>query len=263
MLKWFTNIFKPNKYLVITTTGQAKWPWKTWREWAEDEGWLNGTTNFDLTVVEGNKWEAIYNKLIELGPKLDQYEAVWMPDPDVNVSAKEVCDLFDFFSVQNFQIAHPAICVNSFSIHEFMEVQYKNSHRFVNFVDLVAPMFSRKALDACLPTFLESKSGAGLDWVWPKLMKYDRVALIDRIPITHRRKPEYDNAEQERLTAKYKIYFPFFVQFSASQAESRKVCKLNLTKNLVRGKRPWRRENGCSYACQHASPRFMNVRTIR
>jgi hypothetical protein len=54
----------------------------------------------------------------------------------------------------------------------------------------MAPLFSREALAACAPSFGESASGWGLDWVWPLLCEragLDRIAVIDATPVRHTR----------------------------------------------------------------------------
>ena len=88
--------------------------------------------------------------------------------------------------------------------------------RYGRFVEVMAPIFSREALEVCKPTFVESRSGWGLDWVWPALCRdavLDRIAVIDATPVRHtrpvggelyRNHPDLDpRAEAQRLLGKY------------------------------------------------------------
>jgi len=62
--------------------------------------------------------------------------------------------------------------------------------RFTRFVEVMTPIFSRNALRVCAPTFAESRSGWGLDWVWPTLCEregLDGIAIIDATPVRHTR----------------------------------------------------------------------------
>jgi hypothetical protein len=60
--------------------------------------------------------------------------------------------------------------------------------RYTNFIEVMAPCFSAKALAKLLPTFDENLSGWGLDYVWPMLLgSQANVAIIDDVQILHTR----------------------------------------------------------------------------
>jgi hypothetical protein len=51
-------------------------------------------------------------------------------------------------------------------------------------------MFSREALRVCAPSFSESESGWGLDWLWPTLCReagLGPLGIIDATPVRHTR----------------------------------------------------------------------------
>jgi hypothetical protein len=56
-------------------------------------------------------------------------------------------------------------------------------------VEIMIPGFSRSALERLLPTLDESETGWGwgLDSVWPKLLGYEDVGIIDGTPVLHTR----------------------------------------------------------------------------
>src|SRR3954452_12570605 len=61
--------------------------------------------------------------------------------------------------------------------------------RWVGFVEIMVPGFSRTALESLLPTLDLSETGwgLGLDSVWPKLLNYRNVGVIDALAVTHTR----------------------------------------------------------------------------
>jgi len=61
--------------------------------------------------------------------------------------------------------------------------------RYVGFVEIMAPGFSRTAFARLLPTLAltETGWGWGLDSVWPKLLDYRNVAVLDGLPVRHTR----------------------------------------------------------------------------
>ncbi len=61
--------------------------------------------------------------------------------------------------------------------------------RRTGFVEIMMPAFSRRALEMLLPTFDLSVTGWGwgLDSVWPKLLGYENVGIIDGVTAVHTR----------------------------------------------------------------------------
>jgi hypothetical protein len=43
----------------------------------------------------------------------------------------------------------------------------------------MCPLFTRESLYTVLPTFLESRSGWGVDWVWPRYFAPREMAVVD------------------------------------------------------------------------------------
>lgn len=67
--------------------------------------------------------------------------------------------------------------------------------------------FERHFLEACLPTFAETLSGWGLDWVWPHRLGAEtrRSAIIDAVAVTHTRPvggPTYGKLREAGITAR-------------------------------------------------------------
>ncbi len=57
--------------------------------------------------------------------------------------------------------------------------------RYTPFVEVGAPIFSQEAFWRVSPTFVESKSGWGLDILWPRFFGRREMAVIDAVGVDH------------------------------------------------------------------------------
>ena len=140
----------------------------------------------------GPKWPALADLLRERPELLNDYATFWFPDDDLAASAPTIDRMFAFFKAYQLALAQPALTRDSYFTWNTL-LQDPSCHlRFGGFVEVMAPIFSREALRVCLPTFGQSTSGWGLDWVWPVLLRragLERLAIIDATPVRHTRPP--------------------------------------------------------------------------
>ena len=138
----------------------------------------------------GPKWPAIAELLRTQPALLQQYDAFWFPDDDLSVPGPVIDRMFAFFHAYQLCLAQPALTRDSYRTWDTL-LQDDGCHlRFTGFVEVMAPIFSRAALQACAPSFSQSRSGWGLDWVWPALCRQaglPRMAVIDATPVRHTR----------------------------------------------------------------------------
>lgn len=115
------------------------------------------------------------------------YEAVWFVDGDIDVEFGDIDLMFDIFCSNDLWLAQPSLSPTSFFNHDVCVNRSLFLLRYVNFVEVMAPIFSRVGLEKCLSTFDCSVSGWGLDFVWPVLLGEPRrrMAIIDAIQIVH------------------------------------------------------------------------------
>jgi Protein of unknown function (DUF707) len=166
----------------------------------------------------GAKWTGIDQLLRDYWPLLEEYETFWFPDDDLETRGAEIDRMFAFFRAYRLCLAQPALTRDSYYTWDTL-LQERNCHiRYSSFVEVMAPIFSRDALSVCRPTFSESRSGWGLDWLWPTLCReagLDRIAVIDATPVRHtrpvggelyRNNPDLDpRGEAHRLLGRYGI----------------------------------------------------------
>lgn len=167
------------------------------------------------------KWQGLSALLAENPAALDAYEAIWLPDDDLEIDAPGIERLFEAFHGLGLALAQPALRDGSYFSHEWTLESRRLYARFTNFVEVMAPLFSREALRTCVGTFSESVSGWGLDHVWPRLLgdPRDRIAIVDAAAARHTRpigNGDWYRAlgvspgeESRRLAARYGISLPY------------------------------------------------------
>lgn len=173
-------------------------------------GWLSGSPrDFDLFISyygntegrhqedadfyemrKGPKWSCIGDLLVERPELVERYDAFWFPDDDLEASTPTINRMFAFFHAFEFALAQPALTRDSYYSWNTLLQRDDYVVRFVKFVEVMAPIFDKAALRVCQKTFGESRSGWGLDWLWPELTakgRDDRIGLIDATPVKHTR----------------------------------------------------------------------------
>ncbi|MBD0384336.1 DUF707 domain-containing protein [Paenibacillus sedimenti] len=167
------------------------------------------------------KWPRIYKIIEKYGEHIFKYDAVWIPDDDISTDCKTINKMFEIFMKYQLSLAQPALTRDSYYSHEITRQKDKYVLRYTSFVEVMAPIFSKKALQKCWKSFSKSQSGWGLDSIWPKLLGYpkDKMAIIDKTPVKHTRpvrggtlyKDILGSARDElrRICKEYKVKEPF------------------------------------------------------
>ena len=125
------------------------------------------------------------------------YDYVWLPDDDLATEQDEIDEMFARMDAMGLDLGHPALEWHSHYFHVVMVRSPSLSARFTDFVELMGPVFSRRFLERCLPTFDANLSGWGLSFIWPRMLGpgLQRCAIIDDATVTHTRPfggPTYD-----------------------------------------------------------------------
>lgn len=139
-------------------------------------------------VITGPKWAGL-QELLEGWEGWRRYDRIWLPDDDVLTSADELNRFFDIAAELQWDLCAPALHEHSYYAHYSTMRNFNCTARRTGFVEIMLPCFSRKALELLLPTFSLSTTGWGwgLDSVWPKLLRYERMGVIDATSMLHTR----------------------------------------------------------------------------
>ena len=139
-------------------------------------------------IVPGPKWTGI-RALLNGWDGWRDYDYVWLPDDDIRTSQGTINQMFDVAAGAGLDLFAPALDDTSYFAH-FITMRNTNFFgRYVGFVEIMVPGFSRQALETLLPTLAEGDTGWGwgLDSVWPKLLDYQNVAVLDGVTVSHTR----------------------------------------------------------------------------
>ena len=114
--------------------------------------------------------ENIYFAINESLNTIKKYNAIFLPDDDITVSAKDINRLFDIFYKYDLDLAQPA--VKSGKINHLMTKRNLFCFlRYVNFIEMMGPIFRTDILLEVLPIFNLTRSGWGIDFLWSKKLE--------------------------------------------------------------------------------------------
>ena len=183
------------------------------------QAWYNHNRNWDLFVssydnrlqpdknqkyfnfTPGGKYPALYEELTNFDFK--KYNYIWIIDDDIKTNCDNINKFFELCEEYNLKIAQPSLTHDSYIAHKITKYVPNSFIRYTNFVEGMVPCFQRDFLVKCLPTFLSSGCGWGIDYLWQQKLesKWDS-AIIDFIQVKHCRKikflPEY-KIEMEKI----------------------------------------------------------------
>ncbi len=136
------------------------------------------------------KFQAIFD-LFHPGSPLLAYDRVWLPDDDLLISVADINLTFHLTRKYALDLAQPALRPgpDCFHFHPVTLRQPDSVLHYAGFVEIMCPVFSARALRICLPSFRDSWSGHGLDYLWPSLLggPQARLAIIDAVTMVHTR----------------------------------------------------------------------------
>jgi hypothetical protein len=139
-------------------------------------------------VIPGPKWSGIRKVLNEWNGWRD-YDYIWLPDDDIFANQDTISRMFNVARAVGLELFAPALNETSYYAH-FITMRNRSFYgRWVGFVEIMIPGFSSAALERLLPTLdlTQTGWGWGLDSLWPKLLKYKNVGIIDGTAVIHTR----------------------------------------------------------------------------
>ncbi|MCM1312415.1 MAG: DUF707 domain-containing protein [Roseburia sp.] len=186
-----------NKNCVISAVGKNS----LHKMWTESNG------NFDLHLIvydnslemfcndaeytchiKGYKLKVIY-KYLEANPQFkDTYDYFFFPDDDIRMNATNINALFEAMRRYNLKIAQPALRMSYYTWPHTLYNRYCKL-RYTNFVEMMAPCFSRDALQKVLFTFNENETGWSTETHWSILINASirDMGIIDEVNVIHTR----------------------------------------------------------------------------
>lgn len=172
------------------------------------------------------KFKMIHNLLTAVAPNLlDEYEYFYFIDDDVTFNTAAINRMFAMSKLFDTWVSQASLSQDSFCSWPILKNKPSCVLRFVGQVEVMAPLFSRGALQQCLVSFNENKSSWGMDSVWPKILGYptNKLAVFDDVVMVHTRpvgggelysKIKADpNEEWDNIIKKYDAIKDNFVEY--------------------------------------------------
>jgi hypothetical protein len=136
------------------------------------------------------KFQALHD-LFFAGSPLWAYDRIWFPDDDLMLGWSDINQLFHIARKFSLDLAQPSLLpvAGCHITHAITRQQPGNILRYVDFVEIMCPVFSARALRLCHGSFRDNVSGFGLDHLWPALLggARSRIAIIDTVGVIHTR----------------------------------------------------------------------------
>jgi len=158
---------------------------------------------------KGPKWQLVRHALTMIKDWRAKYLYVWMTDDDLKTSCANVNLMFTVAKKHKLMMGQPAL------FDENVHPKYRGIllHRpgreihFTNFVEIMCPFLRVDALDFVFHTIDmdQTKSGWGLDVLWPTLIKFYRIGVIDATPLRHTRPAGAFKEGSNTFYAKFQI----------------------------------------------------------
>src|SRR5215213_4230137 len=188
-----------SKNLVLARVGRNSLH-SCWTEGAEERSWDLRLVPYEPLppqpdgecvigdVIRGPKWSGLRELLTRWDGWRD-YDHIWMPDDDIDADGDTISRMFEIARTFELDLFAPALHESSYFAHVSTMRNHSFFGRWVGFVEIMMPGFSNATLEKLLPTLdlTETGWGWGLDSLWPKLLDYKQVAIIDATPVTHTR----------------------------------------------------------------------------
>ncbi|MGA1776982.1 MAG: hypothetical protein ACO39G_07865 [Flavobacteriaceae bacterium] len=124
------------------------------------------TDDYKVTRVAYKGFSRGYGEFMELTSHLADGEWISFQPHDVTLSYEELASCCDTSPVYLFQLS---VSNHTNTVWQWLKQGDKRGWHEVNFVEIMTPVFRKEFFDYCKPTFAESKSGYGLDFLWAKL----------------------------------------------------------------------------------------------
>ena len=139
-------------------------------------------------VIAGPKWSGL-QQLLDRWDGWRDYDHVWMPDDDLLASQDTISAMFRTAADVGLDLFAPALHDASYYAHFSTMRNRSFQGRWTGFVEIMMPGFSASGLKTLQHTLALSETGWGwgLDSLWPKLLDYQGIGIIDGTPVLHTR----------------------------------------------------------------------------
>jgi hypothetical protein len=193
---------QPQRYLALFRAGPDSLHPKVVSGWEDQNfhyavSWFGGEPPSEEFVAgaqfvdlapQPSKTLGLEHTLATHWPVISEYDFVWFPDDDLMMQPADLSEFFEACSTLQLDLAQPAVRQDSYVTHAVTAVHEGFQVRFTNFVEVMAPAFSRRLLAQVRPTLHGALTAWGLDHLWRHMAPLGNIAIVDMAPVAHTRK---------------------------------------------------------------------------
>lgn len=162
--------------------------------WGEKDFYKDA--NHDLYFqIKNHKYKTLLYLFQNFFEIMSKYDYIMCPDPDLKTEVEDINHLFRIVKKYDLALSQPSLT----GYYNWECFQHDPNPNIIlkhyNYVENMCPVFSIKALYACLWTFSLSYSTWGLEFLWTKLASsdYKKIAVVNSVKIENTRKNESGN----------------------------------------------------------------------
>jgi hypothetical protein len=135
----------------------------------------------------GTKATAIHHVLGKYPEIIFRYDQVLFLDDDLEVAHEDLDLVFELSEEFELDLFQPALSRSSQGVWPDLFRKGRAAIRRTSGVEIMMPGFSKRALQLCAPTFRESVSGFGLDFLFSEvvLRKGWRCGVVNAVEVNH------------------------------------------------------------------------------
>ncbi|HET9908418.1 MAG TPA: DUF707 domain-containing protein [Anaerolineales bacterium] len=176
-----------------------------------DETYLNKIScdvEFQQTGKKAGTKSTAFHMLLERWPQLlEPYDYVLLLDDDILLEEKDISRLFHIASEHNLHLAQASLSSNSNCAHQIFKNPGKTGIRYVDGVEIMMPLLSKRAIDVGRHLFRQAISGWGVDFVLGKLLSAKGgAAIIDDVIVWHTKPINVEEGAFYRMLHEAYIY---------------------------------------------------------
>lgn len=118
---------------------------------------------------------------------LDQYEYFYFLDDDIDIDTESINRMFDISKGFDAWITQASLTLDSYCSWPILKHKDDCYVRYMGQIEVMAPLFSRYALEKCLDSFVVNRSSWGIDSAWSAILQYPakKIMVIDEIQMAH------------------------------------------------------------------------------
>lgn len=144
-----------------------------------------------LVSRKGGKFPNLYDLHRTHPTLIAQYDAVFVVDNDLSLSARQINQLFDLRQEHDLWIIQPSFDLGGRIAHSVTRRRQSTALRWVNFIELCAPLFRGDKLEKFLLDYDGSLVGWGIDYWYMNLFGLGdgrRYAISDEVSCVNPRR---------------------------------------------------------------------------